>query len=371
MVGREIEGQMSGDSQPTVSVVIPTYNRVNRLRAVLDPLLTDPATAQVVVVVDGCQDGSKEHLEAWAAADARLVPVWQENAGANAARETGLLRAVGEVVLFLDDDVVAQPGLVTGHARRHTTTPHALVVGYMPTVVPQRRRAGQFASLLYAADYEKVCAAYEQDATGVLLNLWFGNVSLRRRDVLRIGLTRPGAPIYHEDKEFGFRCMAAGLTPIFDRSLRADHHHHRELDGFVREVRLQAEGCRALREHYREELIAAADLTPHVPVVVRRILAAATRPGIYPLVYATIMAVVERAGALHAWPVETGAARVLRQVELSYVDTPWARTSMPAPRYSMSSEGSEGEDEDRARSSRASSGAEMERSRGRPTPRRG
>jgi GT2 family glycosyltransferase len=359
---------MSGDSRPMVSVVIPTYNRAERLRTVLDPLLADPATAEVVVVVDGCHDGSSERLEARAASDPRVVPVWQENAGANAARETGLRLAVGEVVLFLDDDVVARPGLVSGHARRHAATPHAVVAGYMPTVVPQQRRAGDFATLLYAASYEKVCTAYEQDAAGVLLNLWFGNVSLRRRDVLRIGLTRPGAPTYHEDKEFGFRCVAAGLTPVFDRSLRADHHHRGSLEGFLRDLRLQAEGCRALREQYKEKLIAAADLTPHAPAVVRGALTAATRPGTYPLVRAMLIALVELAGVLHAWPIETGAARVLRQVELFHAATPRARTSMPAPRHGRRSERG---DEERARSSRASSSAGAERSRGRSTPRRG
>ena len=38
---------------PTVSVVMPTYNRRAQLRTVLAPLLADPAATEIVVVVDG------------------------------------------------------------------------------------------------------------------------------------------------------------------------------------------------------------------------------------------------------------------------------------------------------------------------------
>ena len=42
-----------------------------------------------------------------------------ENRGDMGARAEGARAATGEIVLFIDDDVLANPGLVTGHARRH------------------------------------------------------------------------------------------------------------------------------------------------------------------------------------------------------------------------------------------------------------
>ena len=47
---------------PTTSVVIPTHGRRALLADVLAPVLADPATAEVVVVVDGCDDGSLEFV---------------------------------------------------------------------------------------------------------------------------------------------------------------------------------------------------------------------------------------------------------------------------------------------------------------------
>ncbi|MDQ4142512.1 MAG: glycosyltransferase, partial [Actinomycetota bacterium] len=106
-----------GERLPTVSVVVPTYNRRENLPRVLEPLLADPATTELVVVVDGSRDGSFELVEERAATEPRLKPVFIENQGVARAHQTGVERASGEVVLLLADDVIAAPGLVMGHAR--------------------------------------------------------------------------------------------------------------------------------------------------------------------------------------------------------------------------------------------------------------
>ena len=141
---------------PTVSVVVPTYRRRDNLTEVVLPLLEDPALLELLVVVDGCDDGSLELLEQIAASHPRLRPVWTENSGGAAARQTGIDAAVGDVVLLLDDDVVAAPGLVSGHARRHQEHDDLVVLGYMPTRPPEPGARGRFATHLYAQEYESV-----------------------------------------------------------------------------------------------------------------------------------------------------------------------------------------------------------------------
>ena len=121
----------------TVSVVMATYNRRQLLPRVLAPLLDDPATFELVIVVDGCEDGSIEYLEALAAEDPRVRPIFVPNGGRVAAQETGVEAARGDVVvLVMDDDVLAAPGLVSGHARHHERERDLVVVGYMPTERP-------------------------------------------------------------------------------------------------------------------------------------------------------------------------------------------------------------------------------------------
>jgi glycosyltransferase involved in cell wall biosynthesis len=309
------EARWTSPALPSVSVVVPTFRRAATLRDVLTPLLDDPRTSELIVVVDGCTDGSLELLTAWAEYEPRLVVVWQRNLGANAARQAGVHRASSDIVLFIDDDVVAEPGLVSGHASIHARVPHAVVVGYMPVQLPTRRAPGQFGVFLYADSYERMCSAYEADANAVLGNMWFGNVSLPREAVTGIGLVAPGAPVYHEDKEFGFRCALAGLRPVFDRGLLAWHRFQSSPAAFVRDVVQQAEG-RCVLTHEYGEVAARADAVWKPPRMLRHLLPPAATQPLSGATVTALLAVVHLAGHLHAWPVETAAARVLRQVLL-------------------------------------------------------
>ncbi len=92
------------------------------------------------MVVDGCDDGSIELVEELRRDDERLVARC-ENGGASAARQAGVEAASGEVVVLLDDDVVAEPGLVTGHARAHADRDGVVVVGYAPVAAPGGQHA--------------------------------------------------------------------------------------------------------------------------------------------------------------------------------------------------------------------------------------
>ena len=98
------------------SIVVPTYNRRDVLVESMRSLagLETPWPVELIVVVDGSTDGSAEA--------ARAVPlpfpvrvIEQANGGAAAARNTGAAQAEGEYLLFLDDDMVADPRLLIEH----------------------------------------------------------------------------------------------------------------------------------------------------------------------------------------------------------------------------------------------------------------
>lgn len=236
----------SSDAPPkrlTISVVIPTFRRRALLPEVLAPLLADEATTELIVVVDGSRDGSIEYLDDLAHREPRLHPLAIENRGENGARQAGLARATGEVVLFLDDDVVAGPGLVTGHLRHHAEAEASLVVlGYMPVRTHPDRPLG-VAETLYAGWYEAQCAAWECASGSVLQNLWAGNVSMRTADALELGLANPAYDArYNPDRDLGLRLLEAGLHGRFDRTLRAEHLFERPLASFLSDAYSTGEG---------------------------------------------------------------------------------------------------------------------------------
>lgn len=226
---------------PSVSVVIPTYQRRPALPTIVEPLLDDGGLHELVVSVDGSTDGTAEWLGERRRADPRLVVVSAPNAGIAHARERGARAATGEVLLILDDDVIPSPGLASGHARHHAGADDLLVQGYMPNrwrhLPPARRGIAR----IYREAYEATCARYERQPEHVLLGFWAGNFSLRRAQAARIGLASPHAAgvRYQDDREFGIRCHRAGLRPVFARELRAEHRYERGLEAFRRDGRRQ------------------------------------------------------------------------------------------------------------------------------------
>jgi glycosyltransferase involved in cell wall biosynthesis len=92
---------------PTISVVIPTYQRVESCRRAVSSVLEQELPAlEVLVCDDGSTDGTQDALESWARDEPRLVYLrTPRNHGAPAAtRNLGLRKARGEWVAFLDDD---------------------------------------------------------------------------------------------------------------------------------------------------------------------------------------------------------------------------------------------------------------------------
>ncbi|MGE0790379.1 MAG: glycosyltransferase [Sandaracinaceae bacterium] len=107
---------------PTATVVIPTYRRPARLRALLDCLTRQSPDALARVVV--CDDGSGDETEAVARSFVDRLPLeyaWQPDLGfrAGQARNMGIERAIGDIVVFVDDDVILRPDFVAEHLAAH------------------------------------------------------------------------------------------------------------------------------------------------------------------------------------------------------------------------------------------------------------
>jgi glycosyltransferase involved in cell wall biosynthesis len=115
---------------PTVSVIIPTYNRQEFLRRTLVSLAQQewPAAPFEVIVVD---DGSSDDTAAVAAEPFpfRVRYIRQANQGDAGARNTGARQSRADVLVFLDDDVVVSPHYLYHLAHAHHSQPKAIVVG--------------------------------------------------------------------------------------------------------------------------------------------------------------------------------------------------------------------------------------------------
>lgn len=90
---------------PTVSIIMPVYNSEAHLDDALRSACSQSfADIEIICVDDGSTDGSAYILHQWAVRDCRISIVTQQNAGVSAARNVGLDRSRGRIIMFLDAD---------------------------------------------------------------------------------------------------------------------------------------------------------------------------------------------------------------------------------------------------------------------------
>lgn len=95
----------------SVSVVIPTKDRLRSLQRVLPTYLAEPEVDEVIVVVDGSTDGTAEYLSRAAAAEGRLQFIDNRaNRGVPFSKNAGIRAASSAYVFTGEDDVELTPG---------------------------------------------------------------------------------------------------------------------------------------------------------------------------------------------------------------------------------------------------------------------
>lgn len=94
-------------TQPLVSIIIPTHNRKESLKELLDSILfkmTHSQPFEVIVVCDGCMDGSVEMVKELSEQYPILKGIEKAGEGPAKARNAGVSFAQGSIIAFTDDD---------------------------------------------------------------------------------------------------------------------------------------------------------------------------------------------------------------------------------------------------------------------------
>jgi len=119
-----------------LSLIIPTRDRASILARCLDALSAQEVDGELqVIVVD---DGSRDRTSVVLAQYPGVQAIHQHSRGSPAALNVGVAHATAPVVLFLDDDAIATPGLLQRHLDFHRARPgyHEALVGQV-TWAPQ------------------------------------------------------------------------------------------------------------------------------------------------------------------------------------------------------------------------------------------
>ena len=119
-------------SAPSFSIVIPTFQRRETVCDAVRALCAAryDGAVDLTVVVDGSTDGTAEALSR-IDCPYPIKIIEQPNSGAAAARERGAAGTSGEIILFLDDDMIADPDILEQHVRSYASGADA-VLGHIP-----------------------------------------------------------------------------------------------------------------------------------------------------------------------------------------------------------------------------------------------
>jgi glycosyltransferase involved in cell wall biosynthesis len=223
-----------------LSVVIPSRDKRELLARTLAALRAqDPGTDawEIVVVDDESRDDTPRYLEETAAAEPRLRHVRPpRNLGRAGARNLGWQQARGRWVLFLDDDILAPPGLLRAHLQVLQGDPAAGTIGPAVTA-PEIVDAPHFRYL----DTRGVAKLPAGPAPAKYFVTQ--NAAVPREALVRIGGFDEGFSAYgFEDMDIGFRLEDAGVR---FQALPAPvplHIHHHTLAQYLAKKRVCGHG---------------------------------------------------------------------------------------------------------------------------------
>lgn len=218
-----------------ISVVVPTYNRRQQLGQVIEALSHQVTTTQsgadfsfeIVVVSDGSTDDTHDYLRALPT-DVSIHAIAQPNSGPAAARNKGVDLARGALIVFIDDDVLAEPNCLAAHFECHRNVSDLVVFG--PMLTPEGNRLSPWVAW-EQHQLEKQYAAFGEGGTAHHRQFYTGNASLSAADFRRCGgfdtsLRRA------EDVELADRLNGAGLHFEFEPDAHAFHHAERSLESW-------------------------------------------------------------------------------------------------------------------------------------------
>lgn len=254
---------------PEISALLPTYNRATLLPRVLEGLMQqdlDPVRFEVITIDDGSTDDTQAVLHEWQDR-LPLRIVRQNQAGVAAAKNLGVFLAKAPLLVFLDDDDVADPGLLVHHIAAHLANPDPgmAVLGrtsLAPDVaaVPLMRHVTEVGCQLFSYGWMKPGQFLDHTA------FWGGRSSCKRSLLVRSGVFHPDFRFGCEDIELGWRLRRHGLRVIYKPEAHTVMIRALTFDGFCARSYRQGRSQHRFADMHRDpeiwtycEIDAAAD----------------------------------------------------------------------------------------------------------------
>jgi glycosyltransferase involved in cell wall biosynthesis len=238
-----------------ISIVVSTYNRRDLVARTLKTIFDQeyPASKfEVIVVVDGATDGTADALMGLTPTCSFRV-IEQENRGLAGARNTGYRAAESDLVLFLDDDMLCDPGLVAAHVRTHKGGERIAAFGalFLSPDSPHSLAAECFNREIGAFHLaHKKSSAVRWNETDCV----FSNSSICR-ELLEEFHGFDERFRMREDQELGLRLFRGGVVPAYVSDAKAFQHYEKTSSDLIRDAEEFAKADLLLAAEHPEALV--------------------------------------------------------------------------------------------------------------------
>jgi len=217
-----------------ISVVVSTFNNRDVLRRTLAHLAAQAFPREqyeVVVADDGSTDGTAEMIRSLRFPTG-LRHVVHAHAGASAVRNLGWREARGRIVLFVDSDFWAEPGLLAAH-HRHYPPGAARVAVQGATVIHPDSLVTPFMRVKKVSPDLTVRSRHRMSPYHVVSR----NFSMLKTDIAAAGGFDEGFPGYgYEDLDLALRMSAMGVVFEYEPEALGYHYHVETLEGVRRKM---------------------------------------------------------------------------------------------------------------------------------------
>jgi glycosyltransferase involved in cell wall biosynthesis len=237
------------------SVIVPTFNRRDLvLRAVSRLLRQDfPAREfEIIVVVDGSTDETADALRSLTS-PGNLRVIEQENLGPSAARNAGYRAADAELLIFVDDDMLCEPGLVAAHVSAHEEGGRKIAFGalFLSRDTPPSLGAECFRREIGAFHLE---SELHTGAEWRMTDCVFSNTSLKRALLAEAGGFDEAFRM-REDLELGTRLFKLGVSPQYVANAVTYQYYDKTSAQLVRDAEIFAAGDVMFKRKHPDVLI--------------------------------------------------------------------------------------------------------------------
>lgn len=195
-----------------VSIVVPMHNAAATIGPCLEGIRAQvPEVAEVILVDDGCTDDTVAMARPY---PFRVVPI-QGARKASMARNCGARNASGDIIVFIDADIVIPPGAVAAIVAALSAGPGAQAACGL--------YADETRNLSFYGQLQNLLMIYRHRNPPAAINFMFSSFCAVRRSVFEaIGGFNEDMAAY-EDVEFGARLTGRGYRCILEPTLQVTH----------------------------------------------------------------------------------------------------------------------------------------------------